>query len=231
MAAATSAIFGSYLGAFGTVGGAALGAIGTTVVTHFFQHSIDTTRSRVKSKIRDVHGRPALEPAAAAQQGHAVRPAGTRGVRPLRVVAVGTLMIFLFALALVTGIEWAKGSSLSGGTGSTSVQGVLHPRSVPATTTPEPTTEPTESPAEESSSPSDEPGDSERSSDSGRPSDSELPSDSVRPSGSERPSDSVPPTGASEPGGSSPPSQSGNQRCRDTSLPPVLCGQIGPGSR
>ena len=201
MAASTSAVLGSYLGAFGTVGGAALGAVATAVVSHFYQHSIDTMHNRVRSKARTVRGRPALEQTALVQQSTSARPASRR-VRPHRVLAAGTLMIFLFALAVVTGIEWAKGSSLSGGADSTSLQGVLHPSRASQPPRAD-LTQPQVAPDEEGGQPgtssclsdascasgSSCPSDRDGSSDTGRSGDSGRSSDASCPSGSSCPSD------------------------------------------
>jgi hypothetical protein len=41
LAAATTANYGSYFGAFGTVGGAALGSVASAVVSHVYQRSIE----------------------------------------------------------------------------------------------------------------------------------------------------------------------------------------------
>jgi hypothetical protein len=224
MAASTSAVLGSYLGAFGTVGGAAFGAVATAVVSHFYQQSIDTMDNRVKSKVRTVRGRPALEPAAPVQHGTTTRPAGNRGVRALTVLAAGTLMIFLLALALVTGIEWAKGSSLSGGLGSTSLQGVLHPSGASQTPRVDPT-QPQVAPGKEGSQPGGSSclSDSSGSSDSGRSSDSSCLSESSCPSDSSGPSDSGRPSDSNRSSDSSCPSDtsrsSDSNRSSDSSHP------------
>jgi hypothetical protein len=226
MAASTSAVAGSYLGTFGTVGGAALGAVATAVVSHFYQRSIDTMHSRV-IKVRTVRGRPALEPAAApVQHATTARPAGNRGVRALTVLAAGTLLIFLLALALVTGIEWAKGSSLSGGLGSTSLQGILHPSSASQTPRVD-TAQPQVAPREERSDPQGPSclrnfsgwSDSGWSSDLGCPTDSSGSSDSSHPDRSPDSTDSDSPSGSIDP------------RCRVGSYPSLLCDPLRLGAR
>jgi hypothetical protein len=157
MAAATSAVFGSYFGTFGTVGGAAVGSVATTVVTRMFQKSIERTQSTVVSTVKHVVGMdgesgedkpdPTSGQSSTAQPSTA-QPAAwkslddvatvrlspeqqaevkKRGRRSLKMLLAGTFMIFLLALALVTGIEWAKGSPLSGGGGGTSIGHVLDP--------------------------------------------------------------------------------------------------------
>jgi hypothetical protein len=56
-AAATSAVLGSFFGAMGTVSGAALGSVFSTVVTSFYQHSLDKTRDTVKARVKLPGGR------------------------------------------------------------------------------------------------------------------------------------------------------------------------------
>jgi len=76
---------------------------------------------------------------------------------------IGTVMIFLLALALVTGIEWAKGSPLSGGGGGTSIGHVLDPH---AARSPTPVEQlPSDGDLSDSQSPSDDDSESEDPSD------------------------------------------------------------------
>jgi hypothetical protein len=56
-AAATSAVLGSFFGAAGTIGGAALGSVFSTVVTSLYQHSLDRTADTVKAKVKLPGGR------------------------------------------------------------------------------------------------------------------------------------------------------------------------------
>lgn len=141
MAAATSAVLGSSLGAFGTVGGAAAGSIASIVITWLCERSIERAQKKVSSTVklsgdtdsRQHSSRGSLD----AVKTERLSPGGNSRSgwqRRGRRLAVGTLMIFLVGLALVTGIEWAKGSPLSGGAGGTSVGRVL--RATPPSTTP-----------------------------------------------------------------------------------------------
>ena len=141
MAAATSAVFGSHFGAFGTVGGAAVGSVVTTVGANLYQRSLERARDRVARQIplpatlasrtslgagkgaatagcdaagSDAAG-PGAEPVVAAPA--APFPLG----RLIGMSLVGAVLFFALGIGLVTGIEWAKGSPLSGGTGGTSV--------------------------------------------------------------------------------------------------------------
>ncbi|HEY4006290.1 MAG TPA: hypothetical protein VGM60_14060 [Pseudonocardia sp.] len=141
MAAATSAVLGSSLGAFGTVGGAAAGSIASIVITWLCERSIERAQKKVSSTVKlsgDTDSRQHSSRASLdAAKTERLSPGGNSRSgwqRRGRRLAVGALMIFLVGLALVTGIEWAKGSPLSGGAGGTSVGRVL--RAAPPPTTP-----------------------------------------------------------------------------------------------
>src|SRR3954471_10809191 len=56
-AAATSAVLGSFFGAGGTVLGAALGSVVSTLATAIYQHSLDRTRETFRARIRLPSGR------------------------------------------------------------------------------------------------------------------------------------------------------------------------------
>jgi hypothetical protein len=206
MAAATSAVFGSYFGTLGTVGGAAVGSVATTVATSIYQRSIERTRETVKSKVLGVTGRVGAD--GQAQQFEPVEdertvrleagraaPAEARPTRrPVRLLVTGTFLIFLVGLALVTGIEWAKGSPLSGGTGGTSVGRVLERPEPPPTTQREDTPPPEDSSSSEPSSDSSSSDESSQRESSRKNLEDLLPSGSSKPSPSESPrsSDSPP---------------------------------------
>ncbi|HTF50361.1 MAG TPA: hypothetical protein VK735_23220 [Pseudonocardia sp.] len=212
MAAATSAVFGSYFGTLGTVGGAAVGSIATTVATSIYQRSIERTRDTVKTKVLGVTGRgggddevqqfvPVEDERTVRLEAGRAAPAEARPARrPVRLVVAGTFLIFLVGLALVTGIEWAKGSPLSGGTGGTSVGRVLE-RPAPPTTHREVTPQPEDSSSSEPSSDSSDSSDSDESSQresSRKKLEDLLPSGSSRPSPSDSPSDSSSPPSPTE---------------------------------
>jgi hypothetical protein len=63
-AAATSAVLGSFFGAMGTVTGAAVGSIASTVVTSVYEHSLNRTQDTVAARLR--RRRAAADTAAAA---------------------------------------------------------------------------------------------------------------------------------------------------------------------
>ncbi|HEX4360173.1 MAG TPA: hypothetical protein VH141_21775 [Pseudonocardia sp.] len=198
MAAATSAVFGSYFGTFGTVGGAAAGSVATTLVTRFYQRSLEHTRDLAKARVLSVGGKAEDEPVEEQRtvqldpEKAAPASSGGNGHRSVKLLVSGTLVIFLIGLALVTGIEWAKGSPLSGGPSGTSVGRIVDPHPAPR---PTPTPMPSERERSSSESNSDDEDSEDSSSDSSKhekkkhledilPSDSDSPdpSDSVAPS-------------------------------------------------
>jgi hypothetical protein len=169
-AAATSAVLGSYFGATGTVAGAALGSVASTVATTLYQRSLDRTRDTIVARVRLTGGRKADVSDAPTVQLSVPRqrqPVEEQATTQLRVEPVlrrprrwwvwagATVLAFVIALVVVTGLEWAKGSSLTTGQPGTSVGRVLTPEpgghsdAAPAeeetseepTASPEPTTE------------------------------------------------------------------------------------------
>jgi hypothetical protein len=135
-AAATAAVAGSFFGAEGTVLGAALGSVVSTLATAIYKLSLDHTRDRVKVRITPPVRRTA---------GSAERP--TTMLSPLvpahprrRWVALTavTVGVFLIGLLAVTGVEVLKGSTLTRGDSGTSLGRVVDPVPAPAKPT-EPT--------------------------------------------------------------------------------------------
>ena len=129
-AAATSALLGSYLGAAGTVTGAAIGAVASTVSAVLYQRSLERTRVTV-SRIRPVvvlpRQRRSSDPAPTGEETVVLRPAPpARPRRRLRAVLLG-LLGFLIALAAITGIEAARGETITTGQSGTSVGRVVAP--------------------------------------------------------------------------------------------------------
>ena len=112
-AAVTSAVIGSFFGVAGTVAGAAIGSVASTLATSLYERSLNTTRDRIRARLNaggvDVEERP--EPPAP---------------KPWARWAGVTAMVFLLGMLVVTGVEFAKGSSIVG-TPGTSVGGVLEP--------------------------------------------------------------------------------------------------------
>jgi len=162
-AAVTSALLGSYFGATGTVAGAALGSVASTVATTLYQRSLDRTRDTILARVRVTAGRrtdlsdqPTVRLEVPAQRGPVEQETTVLRTEPVLrrpnrfwMWAGATVLVFVVGLLVVTGLEWAKGSSLTTGTPGTSVGRVLTPgadgpgapAAVEPTTEPEPTSE------------------------------------------------------------------------------------------
>jgi hypothetical protein len=177
-AAATTAVLGSFFGAAGTVTGAALGSVVSTVGTTIYQRSLDRTRDTVKARIRLPGGRtvdvagpatvPAPRVAPDGESGQArvsvtpAQPPGPAKGRRALVATGAAVLVFLLGLLVVTGLEFAKGSTLATGQSGTSVGRVLDTGPPPAVdpapvTEPAETTEPTTDPSDTEPAPSEEP--------------------------------------------------------------------------
>lgn len=155
-AAATSAVLGSFFGAAGTVAGAALGSVASTLAGTLYQRSLDRTRDTVAARIRRPRVDPELtipmpriSPERSSRGPGTTAPAPPPTRRPwLRRSIAGALLVFVLGLSVVTGLEWAKGSTLVQGESGTSVGRVVGPApvvgdpsssEVPAGSEPEPT--------------------------------------------------------------------------------------------
>jgi hypothetical protein len=211
-AAATTAVLGSYFGAAGTVAGAALGSVASTLSTTLYQRSLDRTRDTIVARVRITPGRstdaadaatteltvpmPRVSPEAATTRLR-VEPALRRPRRVWMWLGV-TVLVFLIGLLAVTGIEWAKGSTLTTGQAGTSVGRVLAPASGPDA-------------ADEGGS-GDDAGSSE-SDGSGTDSDTDR--------GSDRDSDTGSDTGSEESGGESATDESGTDGSSTPSVEPT----------
>jgi hypothetical protein len=140
-ASVTSAALGSFFGAEGTVFGAAFGSVASTVATTLYQRSLDRTRDTLVARIRvNRRGEPIADgdpdatvviPRQPADGGPpADRPDVAAG-RPNRrrwLIGIGaTVLVFVIAMVTVTGIELAKGSTLTRGNEGTSVGRVIAP--------------------------------------------------------------------------------------------------------
>jgi hypothetical protein len=126
LAAMTAAVLGSTLGVAGTVLGAAIGSIVTTVAAEAYLRSLRRVRVRVTKDQGDKEEKP------------------SRRVR-WQLLAGVSVTAFVLGLLVITGVEWVRGSPLSGD-GKTTIGGVLHPsdpiqkRSTTSTKTVSPTT-------------------------------------------------------------------------------------------
>ena len=121
-AAVTSAVIGSFFGVAGTVAGAAIGSVASTIATSLYERSLNSTRDRIRARLNAGGGGRRRGAAAS-------RPAP----RPWARWAGVTAMVFLLGMLVVTGFEFAKGSSIAG-TPGTSVGRVLEPSSTGADT-------------------------------------------------------------------------------------------------
>jgi uncharacterized membrane protein YedE/YeeE len=126
LAAATTAVLGSYFGVLGTVGAAAATSIVTAVSTEVYQRSLARTAKRLRGRGTDDAYEPGQRAPERGQWGPArhPRPPARRSVLPGAIL--GSLVIFALGIGLVSGVEYARGAPLSGGSGGTSVGEVLH---------------------------------------------------------------------------------------------------------
>lgn len=109
LAAVTTAVLGSELGAAGTLIGAAGASVITTVGTAVYQASLERSRSSVRSLAKK-RARPL--PTSPVDRRLATLRWGT--------VVVGALGAFLLAMTAITGFEWINGKTVGGnGTGTT----------------------------------------------------------------------------------------------------------------
>lgn len=135
LAAVTAALLGSTLGVAGTVLGAGLASVVSTVGAALYLRSIQRTgqgvrsvRERAVARTGSIVVAPAeQEPAEDVTEDVAARrPPAKRIGRPGMIV--GSLLAFALGMVAVTGVEWLRGESLSGGEGTT-VGGIVrtHP--------------------------------------------------------------------------------------------------------
>src|SRR5664279_665139 len=103
LAAATAAVLGSRLGLVGTISGAAVASVVSTVAAAVYTTSLRHTRARLLTGL-SVPSRKATAK-----------------------IALGAATVFAVAATAVTGLELASGRSLTGAAGATSVgQAVQH---------------------------------------------------------------------------------------------------------
>lgn len=165
LAAVTTALLGSRLGAEGTLIGAAGASVITTVGTSLYQASLERSRERVRSmahRTRSAHpaavdtlrAKPSL-PADEQLRDTAGQPsnrAGRSAAWRWAGVVVAALGGFAVAMMMITGFEWASGKTVGGnGKGTTIGQVVNDQPRPPQPTAPPATSEtPTEKPTETS---------------------------------------------------------------------------------
>lgn len=140
LAAVTAALLGSTMGVAGTVVGAALASVVSTVGGALYLRSIQRTTRSVRTVKAKVVGRsggatvlvatddpddpddpdgpaPGDEVEAAAEPDD--RPPVERRRLRWPMLVVGSLAAFALGMVAVTGVEWLRGEPLSGGTGTT----------------------------------------------------------------------------------------------------------------
>lgn len=142
LAAVTAAVLGSTMGVAGTVVGAGLASIVTTLGGALYLRSIQRTKQGVRSVRNKVVTRAGGTTVTLIEEGpepgsdehtddehtDEEQPQATRRVRWPTVV-VGSVLAFVLGMMAVTGVEWLRGEQLSGGEGTT-VGGIV--RSGPA---------------------------------------------------------------------------------------------------
>ncbi|MFC4854338.1 hypothetical protein [Actinophytocola glycyrrhizae] len=136
LAAVTAALIGSTMGVAGTIAGAGVASVVSTVGGALYLRSIERTSNSVRTVRAKVVGRsggstvlvadPGTAPPVAGEEVEATpdeepgdRPQGERGKRRWPMLVVGSLAVFALGMLAVTGIEWLRGEPLSGGTGTT----------------------------------------------------------------------------------------------------------------
>lgn len=168
LAAVTAALIGSTMGVGGTVVGAGVASVISTVGGTLYLRSIQRTKESVRTVHAKVVGRSggttvlvsSEDPEAPAEPGDEVeaepvastddRPPAEKRRRRWAVLAVTTLAAFALGMLAVTGVEWLRGESLSGD-GATTFGSIVAPHhdsgstgdpadSTTSTTTPSPTT-------------------------------------------------------------------------------------------
>jgi hypothetical protein len=137
LAAVTAALIGSTMGVAGTVVGAGLASVISTVGGTLYLRSIQRTRDGVRTVRAKVVGRsggatvlvstddsePVPEPGdeveASDEPVAEERPPAEKRRLRWPVLVVTTVAAFALGMAAVTGVEWLRGESLSGGSGTT----------------------------------------------------------------------------------------------------------------
>jgi len=125
LAAVTAALLGSTMGVAGTVVGAGLASIVSTVGGALYLRSIERTRDSVRTVRAKVVGKSGGTTVLVADEaGDEVevepdRPPEERRKLRWPMLVVGSLAAFALGMLAVTGVEWLRDESLSGGTGTT----------------------------------------------------------------------------------------------------------------
>jgi len=163
LAAVTSALLGSRLGAEGTLIGAAGASVITTVGTSVYQASLERSRERVRSLAhRNRSAHPAAVdtlpaenslPADEQLRDSAEQPSNRSGRSPAwrwAGVVVAALGGFALAMMVITGFEWASGKAVGGNGKGTTIGQVVNDQSGPQQPTAPPAATTSETPTETS---------------------------------------------------------------------------------
>jgi hypothetical protein len=109
-AAVTAAVICSFFGVAGTVIGTAVASVMATVGSALYSYSL----RRTKAKLRRLHQAGAASPPLT----EVVRTAREQGMRlwrqmPIRILALGAVVVFVVSTAVITGIEFGVGKPLA----------------------------------------------------------------------------------------------------------------------
>jgi hypothetical protein len=112
LAAITAALLGSTLGVAGTVLGAGVASVVTTIAASVYLRSLQRVRVRVAGTQVDTPDEPRRRPR-------------------WPVLVTGTVLAFVLGMLAVTSVEWITGHRISGGQGTT-IGGIVRPNSRPS---------------------------------------------------------------------------------------------------
>jgi hypothetical protein len=147
LAAITAAFLGSRLGVAGTVIGAGVASIVSTVAGALYQHSLDRTSRTVRSRVSQARtgelDNPAAPTSSTVEETVLIRPPAAARRRPRWGVAVAlTALAFVIGMGAVTGVELLKNGPISGGDNGTTIGSLFGQPTQRSTPTPPPTTTP-----------------------------------------------------------------------------------------
>lgn len=163
-AAVSAAVVASFFGVAGSLIGAAVTSVVATVATALYSHSLQVTRQRVRQRLPrpSADGAPSTRPGVVRTAVEELRHHARR--LPWRAIAVGTVTVFLLALAALTLVEGLLGRTMAallgrdaGGKGGTTIGRAvgISPRAASPSPSPSPSAVPTTaSPSPSSASPS-----------------------------------------------------------------------------
>ncbi|WP_199441114.1 hypothetical protein [Umezawaea beigongshangensis] len=130
LAAVTAAVLGARLNVAGTVAGAAVASVVSTIGSALYQRSLERTTESVRKVgsrawvIRPARGETPVgaDTASPGERVHAIETPPARATRPRwHLAAAASVLVFVIGMLAVTGIEWARGESLSGDGSATTI--------------------------------------------------------------------------------------------------------------